>query len=119
MNRDKEISNAAFKYTNDYDYFNCNLGDVECGFADGAKWADEHPVKFWHKVADGDLPSEPKGNEFDMPFIVSTNGEDVLFAYYAHKEDEESPEFYDDCELPLEVEYWAEIPKLPLNLHRT
>lgn len=43
MNRDKEISNAALKYTNDYGYFNCNLGDVECGFEDGAKWADEHP----------------------------------------------------------------------------
>lgn len=53
MNRDKEISNAALKYTNDYGYFNCNLGDVECGFEDGAKWADEHPsssviVKVWN-----------------------------------------------------------------------
>ena len=97
------------------DAFNAGRDD----FIEGAKWADEHPVKFWHKVADGDLPSEPQGDEFDMLFIVSTNDEDVLFAYYAHKEDEDAPEFYDDCELPLDVEYWAEIPKLPLNLHET
>ena len=53
MNRDKEIRNAAFKYTIDFDYFNCNLGDVERGFEDGAQWADEHPsssliVKVWN-----------------------------------------------------------------------
>ena len=115
MNREEEIKKAGSEYTEDYGCFNCDLGDVGCGFVDGAKWADEHLVKFWHKVADGDLPSEPKGDEFDMPFIVDTNGKDVLFAYYAHKEDEESPEFYDDCELPLDVMYWAEIPKLPEN----
>lgn len=53
MDRDKKISNAALKYTIDFDYFNCNLGDVERGFEDGAKWADEHPsssfiVKVWN-----------------------------------------------------------------------
>lgn len=75
MNRDKEISNAAFKYTNDYGYFNCNLGDVECGFEDGAKWADNHPsfsliVKVWNlatKTAiaqfNNDMPCFKSGKE--------------------------------------------------------
>lgn len=53
MNRDKKIRNAALRYTNEYDYFNCNLGDVECGFEDGAKWADEHPINPWHSVKAG------------------------------------------------------------------
>lgn len=74
MNRDKEISNAALKYTNDYGYFNCNLGDVECGFEDGAKWADEHPsssviVKVWNlatKTAIAQLNGE-------MPYFKSEN----------------------------------------------
>ena len=53
MNREKEISNAALKYTNEYGYFNCNLGDVECGFEDGAKWADKNVswdmvIKIWN-----------------------------------------------------------------------
>lgn len=42
MNREKEISNAALKYANEYGCFNCDLDDVECGFKDGAKWADEN-----------------------------------------------------------------------------
>ncbi len=72
MNREEEISNAAFKYTNDYGYFNCNLGDVECGFEDGAKWADKHPsssfiVKVWNlatKTAIAQLNGE-------MPYFKS------------------------------------------------
>jgi len=53
MNREKEIKQAAFKYSIDYGYFNCNLNDVECGFEDGAKYADEHPsfsliVNIWN-----------------------------------------------------------------------
>lgn len=53
MNREKEIKQAAFKYSIDYGYFNCNLNDVECGFVDGAKYADEHPslpliVNIWN-----------------------------------------------------------------------
>ena len=53
MNREKEISNVALKYTNEYGYFNCNLGDVECGFEDGAKWADKNVswdmvIKIWN-----------------------------------------------------------------------
>lgn len=42
MNREKEISNAASEYTENYGCFNCDLGDVECGFIDGVKWADEN-----------------------------------------------------------------------------
>lgn len=116
MTRQEQIEQAANEYcqTNIPNLSQMHLA-ISTAFEAGAKWADEHTAKFWHRVADGDLPSEPQGDEFDMPFIVSTNGEDVLFAYYAHKEEEESPEFYDDCELPLDVMYWAEIPKLPEN----
>ena len=116
MKREEQIRQAALAYSFDTD--GGHSGDLNAGrddFIEGAKWADEHPFLIWHKIADGDLPSEPKGDEFDMPFLVSTHDEDVLFAYYAHKEDEDAPEFYDDCELPLDVEYWAEIPKLPEN----
>nr|DAF25535.1 MAG TPA: Cby-like protein [Caudoviricetes sp.] len=74
MNRDKEISNAALKYTNDYGYFNCNLGDVECGFVDGAKWADEHPsssfiVKVWNLATKTAIAQINK----EIPYFKSEN----------------------------------------------
>lgn len=116
MTREEQIRQAALAYSFDTD--GGHSGDLNAGrddFIEGAKWAAEHTNTFWHSVADGDLPSEPQGYEFYMPFLVSANDEDVLFAYYAHKEDEDAPEFYDNCGLPLDVEYWAEIPKLPEN----
>lgn len=53
MNREKEIKQASSVYTKNYGYFNCDLGDVECGFEDGAKWADKNVswdmvIKIWN-----------------------------------------------------------------------
>lgn len=74
--------------------------------------ADKHPASPWHSVADGDWPKELKGNAENMPFIVRFKDGDRAFAYY--DEDEQGVcDFYDDCDCPIDVEYWMEIPKLP------
>ena len=74
MNREEEIEERASEYTENYGCFNCDLGDVECGFIDGATWADEHPsssfiVKIWNlatKTAIAQLNGE-------MPYFKSEN----------------------------------------------
>lgn len=109
MNRDKEISNAALKYTNDYGYFNCNLGDVECGFEDGAKWADSHPINTWHSVADGDFPKESKGDLFNLTLLICMPNGRMFPAYYDIKDNI----FADEFNEVIKIEYWMEIPKLP------
>ena len=73
MNREK-IKKAASEYTKNYDCFDGDIDDVEIGFMDGAKWADEHPsssfiVKVWNlatKTAIAQLNKE-------MPFFKSEN----------------------------------------------
>lgn len=71
----------------------------------------------WHSVADGDLPKGIKNNSECMPFIVKTKDGNQYFAYYASWFDEEyraiRHDFFDDCDCPLDVEYWMEIPELP------
>lgn len=114
MNRDKEISNAALKYTNDYGYFNCNLDDVECGFEDGAKWADEHPANSWHSVKDGDLPKESKGDLFNLTLLVRMSNGRVFPAYYDIKDNIFADEFNED----IKIAYWMEIPELPTELEK-
>lgn len=76
------------------------------GLYDGAT------ASHWHSVADGDLPKEPKGNAEDMPFVVISKCGHQFFAYYDEDEDGIC-DFYDDCDCPLDVEYWMEIPQLP------
>ena len=71
----------------------------------------------WHSVADGDLPKELRDDEESMPFLVRTKGGRQYLAYYASWFDEEyratRHDFFDDCDCPLDVEYWMEIPELP------
>lgn len=105
MNREKEISNAALKYTNEYGYFNCNLGDVECGFEDGAKWADEHPINPWHSVKDGDLPKES-----DRYIVMAQNGYCHTCQY--HTDDR----YWDTVGYQSDIAYWMKIPELPTEL---
>lgn len=74
MNREKEISNAASEYTENYGCFNCDLGDVGCGFIDGAKWADENPsssfiVKVWNLATKTAIAQINK----EMPYFKSEN----------------------------------------------
>lgn len=67
----------------------------------------------WHSVADGDLPKEPKGNEYDLPFLTQFE-DDITLSYYAA--DEDNPDvfdFYDECGCAILVNYWMEIPQLP------
>lgn len=66
----------------------------------------------WHSVADSDWPKLLKGDAEDMPFVVISKGGHQFFAYYDADEDGIC-DFYDDCDCPLDVEYWMEIPKLP------
>lgn len=105
MNREKEISNAALKYTNEYGYFNCNLGDVECGFEDGAKWADEHPINPWHSVKDGDLPKES-----GRYIVMAQNGYCHTCQY--HTDDR----YWDTVGYQSDIAYWMKIPELPTEL---
>ena len=66
----------------------------------------------WHSVADSDWPKLLKGDAEDMPFVVISKGGHQFFAYYDADEDGIC-DFYDDCDCPLDVEYWMEIPQLP------
>lgn len=114
MTREEQIREAALAYSFDTDG-GCT-GDLNTGrndFMEGAKWADAHPVNPWHNVADGDLPKECKGNAICPTFLVAAKGGDLIVAYYAWKEDEDEPYFYDDCDMALGVEWWMEISKLP------
>lgn len=109
MIREKEIKQAASEYTENYGCFNCDLGDVGCGFIDGATWADEHPANPWHSVKDGDLPKESKGDLFNLTLLVYMSNGRVFPAYYDIKENT----FADEFNEVIEIAYWLEIPKLP------
>lgn len=106
MNREEEFEKAASEYAENYGYFNCDLGDVECGFIDGAKWADEHSATRWHSVKDGELPQA---------------GKDCIFSYqgklYKGSMYEDGALHFEDEFSPMldinEVDYWMEIPDLP------
>lgn len=74
MNREEEIEQNAKEYAENYGYFNCDLDDVECGFIDGAKWADEHPsssfiVKVWNLATKTAIAQINK----EMPYFKSEN----------------------------------------------
>lgn len=75
------------------------------GLYDGAT------VNPWHSVADSDWPKWLKGDAEDMPFVVMSKGGCQYFAYYDEDEDGVC-DFYDDCDCPLDVDYWMEIPIL-------
>lgn len=113
MTREETIKQAALAYSFDTD--GGHSGDLNAGrddFIEGAKWADEHPVKFWHRVADGDLPN------FNTIVLIHTKEYGVITARYDKGwEGVEVPLFYSaDCaRTDEEVDYWAEIPKLPEN----
>lgn len=114
MTREELIEKAAKKYCHDnipnLPQMHLNIWTA---FEVGAKWASVHPANPWHKVADGDLPKECKGDAICPTFLVVARGGDVIMACYAWKEDEDKPYFYDDCDMALDVEWWMEIPQLP------
>lgn len=119
MTRDNEIANAASEAMTEtlmscpmYEFSLKATDLLECAYIKGAEWADSHPINTWHSVADGDLPTEQKGDAVDLPFLVRAKGVTYL-TYYAWYEDEDAPEFYDDCDCPIDVDYWMEIPELP------
>lgn len=119
MKREEQIRQAALAYSFDTD--GGHSGDLNAGrddFIEGAKWADKHPANFWHRVVDGDLPTLAKGDDISLPFLIEAKDGSSCRAYYGYDEFDVL-EFFDDCGCALNVEYWAEIPKLPINLHRT
>ena len=114
MKREEQIRQAALAYSFDTD--GGHSGDLNAGrddFTEGAKWADEHPVKFWHKVADGDLPLKAKNNnrvEFSVEVLVRLDKNRLAFGRYDYT--------YKSWYIGLQRVYpthWAEIPKLPEN----
>lgn len=115
MKREEEIRQSARDYADVARAY--LLGDemelVRNAYEAGAEWADTHSASPWHSVADGDLPTELKGDCVDMPFIVVCKDGSRYSAYYTLEEDEENCYFYDDCNCELDVEYWMEIPPLP------
>ena len=114
MTREELIEMAANKYCQDnIPHMSLMNFSISIAFEAGAEWADAHPANPWHNVADGDLPKECKGDAICPTFLVAARGGDLIMAYYAWKEDEDEPYFYDDCDMALDVEWWMEIPKLP------
>lgn len=120
MTRDNEIANAASEAMTEtlmscpmYEFSPKATDLLECAYIKGAEWADSHPINTWHSVADGDLPKEYNGDAICPTFLVAARGGDLIMAYYAWGEDEDEPNFYDDCDMALDAEWWMEIPKLP------
>ena len=111
MTREEKIRQVAQKYIAT-DKHN-GVGVRTQAFIDGAEWADSHPASPWHKVESGDLPKEQKGDATILPFLVKAKDGAVYMAYYAWYEEEDTPTFYDDCDCPLDVECWMEIPEPP------
>lgn len=105
MNREKEIKQAVSEYTENYGCFNCDLGDVGCGFIDGAEWADEHPTNHWHKNIDGDLPKES-----GRYIVMAQNGYCHTCQYYT------DDRYWDTVGYQSDIKYWMEIPELPTEL---
>lgn len=111
MTREKEISKVASEYTENYGYFNVDLDDVGCGFMDGVKWADEHPVNPWHYAKDGDLPP------FNKVCLFNCNGT----TYIGFVRGDESLYLENNLDLSLsinDINYWMEIPELPTELEK-
>ena len=102
MNREEKIKKAASEYTENYGCFNCDLDDVECGFEDGATWADEHPATRWHKNIDGDLPKES-----GRYLVMAQNGYCHTCKYKADSR------YWDTVGYQSDIKYWMEIPELP------
>lgn len=85
---------------------------LECAFWKGAEWADENPASPWHKVADGDLPKESKGDLFNLTLLVRMSNGRVFPAYYDIKDNI----FADEFNEVIKIAYWMEIPELPTEL---
>lgn len=102
MNREEEIEKAASEYTENYGWFNCDLGDVGCGFIDGAKWADDHHATHWHKNIDSDLPKES-----GRYLVMAQNGYCHTCKYKADSR------YWDTVGYQSDIKYWMEIPELP------
>ena len=108
MKREELRKQETLAYSFDTD--GGHSGDLNAGrddFIEGAKWTDKHPANFWHRVVDGDLPTpyvrclfinyrgaEGVGYMLDNEAVIADNAFAALID---------------------EVEYWAEIPKLPEN----
>lgn len=112
MNREKEINQAASEYSENNGFFDSDFDDAKIGFIDGVEWADEHPTNPWHKVVDGDLPKESKGDLFNLTLLVRMSNGRVFPAYYDIKDNI----FADEFNEVIKIAYWMEIPKLPTEL---
>lgn len=112
MTREEKIEQAAIKYckTNIPNLSQMHL-TVSMVFEAGVEWADKHPANFWHSVADGDLPTSY------VECLFANKKEDINIGYMLDNEAIVSNNNIVGC--IEDFEYWAEIPKLPLNLHRT
>lgn len=116
MTREEEISEAAAKYCQD------NIPSLQdmhltisTAFEAGAEYVDRRHNNIWHSVTDGDLPKEAKGDVDNMAFVVITKSGDKDLAFYSYWDDKENEgrfEFFNDCELLLDVKFWMEIPAL-------
>ncbi len=107
----KEIKKAAEDYTDKFGFI-CDVGDVFTAFEDGAKWALSN---MWHSVHDGDWPK--CGYAEDVRFVVMFKDGNISLAYY----DEDANgicDFYDDCDCPLDVKYWMEIPEIKMEIKK-
>ena len=105
----EQLADERYPTAKDYDSSLTTMAEMKgwiAGFTEGLI------MNHWHSVADGDCPKWLKGDAEDMPFVVISKGGNQLFAYYDEDEDGVC-DFYDDCDCPLDVVYWMEIPQLP------
>ena len=65
----------------------------------------------WHSVADGDFPKESKGDLFNLTLLICMPNGRMFPAYYDIKENT----FADEFNEVIEIAYWLEIPKLPIE----
>lgn len=108
MTREEKIEQAAGKYCQ------ANIPNmpqthltISTVFEAGVEWADKHPAKFWHSVADGDLPTS-----YVECLFANKNG-NVDIGYML---DNEAIVSNNNIAICIEdIEYWAEIPKLHEN----
>lgn len=122
MTRENEITNAALEAmtevlmsTPNYEFSPKATDLLECAYIKGAEWADKHPANPWHSVDDGDWPK--CGYAEDVQFVVMLKDGDISLAYY----DEDANgicDFYDDCDCPLDVKYWMEIPEIKMEIQK-
>lgn len=70
MTREKELYEAANKFSDEYKYSeDVDYISIRVAFREGAEWADNHPVNVWHSASE-----EPKCKELLIVYCDDIGG---------------------------------------------